>query len=279
MLSGLPASGKSTRAKEIVDNGGNFVRVTKDLMRTMLHFDKWNGRNEGITQEAEKALVQALLSQGMNVIIDDTNLGGRHLELWKGIARDAGASFEHVHMDTGITSCILRDELREKRVGADVIIQMALQYGHINGREYVLSDLDGTLANVDHRLHYVKTTPKDWKSFFAGIKDDIFRSDVWESVIGENKPVILVSARPEKYRRETEEWLRKHGIIRGVNYVTLIMRKDGDTRQDDDVKKDMYKRYFQHNKVVRIYDDRPRVIRMWRELGINVVDVGAGVEF
>jgi len=27
-------------------------------------------------------------------------------------------------------------------------------------------DLDGTLANIDHRLHFIKTKPKNWPAFF-----------------------------------------------------------------------------------------------------------------
>lgn len=76
MLSGLPASGKSTKAEELVKSMGNAVRVNKDLIRTMLHFDKWSGRNEGITKDIERQVaIQAITRHGMNVIVDDTNLG------------------------------------------------------------------------------------------------------------------------------------------------------------------------------------------------------------
>lgn len=37
----------------------------------------------------------------------------------------------------------------------------------------VAFDLDGTLANIDHRLHHVKNKPKCWVKFNEGIKDDL----------------------------------------------------------------------------------------------------------
>lgn len=59
IMQGLPGSGKSTKAEEIVehDGKGNTVRLNRDLLRTMLHFDKWSGRNEGITKDVRRATV------------------------------------------------------------------------------------------------------------------------------------------------------------------------------------------------------------------------------
>ena len=33
-------------------------------------------------------------------------------------------------------------------------------------------DIDGTLANCDHRLHYVKNKPKNWDAFYSECMDD-----------------------------------------------------------------------------------------------------------
>lgn len=53
IMRGLPASGKSTKAKELL-SVGNTVRINKDLLRTMLHFDTFTGRNEGMTRDAAR---------------------------------------------------------------------------------------------------------------------------------------------------------------------------------------------------------------------------------
>ena len=281
IMRGLPASGKSTRAKEIVETAGNTVRINKDLLRTMLHFDKWLPRNEGKTHDAAHALAQYFLAHNVNVIIDDTNLNPQTIETWKSVALKMKASIEYVDM-TGVSveECIARDAQREKAVGRRVIECMALQHlGYLAGQAVVVCDLDGTLCDISHRLHFAQSEPKDWGSFFAGVPQDTLRLDVLNAVdevrTTHQAWLVLVSARPETYRMETEEWLAKHQI----KYTTLIMRPAHDKRPDTEVKAEMYDKYLKALNIVKVFDDRPRVIAMWREKGLDVEDVGNGIDF
>lgn len=280
MMRGLPASGKSTKAKEIMDKFGGYVRLNRDLMRTMLHFDRFTGRNEGITIDLQVAMAENLLAKGIGVIIDDTNLGDRHLDRWKNIAKKTDSKFEVMEMKTTMHECVERDYSRKDSVGKHVITNMALQYG-LWHPEYpiILCDLDGTLCDISHRLHHVKKTPKDWKGFFADIPNDLVRENVF-NMLSEHASqgcfIALVSARPETYRKETVEWLEMHEI----KYDTLIMRRGHDKRPDTEVKQDILNTYFHDkSKIILVIDDRPSVIRMWKENGLNVIDVGDGVEF
>ena len=164
---------------------------------------------------------------------------------------------------------------------------MALQYkDYMKGEKVVLCDLDGTICDVMHRLGYVKNGNKDWKSFFEAMDDDTLRVEVIEQVMAvmkqENAHLIFISARPEKYRERTMNWFVKQAFELGhtfPSFVTLLMRPDGDSREDSIVKKEMYNKYLKNLDVVRVFDDRPRVIRMWREMGLEVTDVGSGEEF
>jgi hypothetical protein len=63
--------------------------------------------------------------------------------------------------------------------------------------------------------------------------------------------------------------------------MALYMRKAGDYRSDDIVKEEIFNKYFGDvkDRVLCVFDDRPRVIRMWRRIGIPVFDCGLGVEF
>lgn len=281
MLRGLPASGKSTRAKEIVEQG-NSVRVNKDLLRKMLHFDKWNGRNEGITFEAEQMLVHNLLTQGMSVVVDDTNFNLE--DSWKRIAEKSEANFVVEDVALSVSDCIARDAKRgSDAVGVDVIMRMALENGLYPKPEkgFVLCDLDGTLANIEHRLQYAKGEQKDWGTFFALIRLDKVRDEVYMQILEkqyEGYEVILVSARPDTYRTVTRDWLDLYSPA--LKYKTLIMRRGGDKRPDTMVKQEIYDRYFKGKyDIYCIYDDRPSVIRMWRSNNLEVVDVGDGIEF
>lgn len=283
IMKGLPASGKSTAAKALAKEGGNFVRLNKDLLRTMLHFDEWSGRNEEKTWNAEVALAIFFLTDGVNVIIDDTNLNPNTVERWKQLAKDTNSKIEYQDFDTSVAECIKRDQEREKRVGNSVIEKMALQYkDYLKGEKVIICDLDGTLCNVKHRLHFVQKPdgePKDWEGFFNHMMSDTPNDNVKKDIVGlylAGYKIIFVSARPEKYRAFTVDWLRDHV---GLEEYLLIMRENGDSRKDTLVKEEIYNKYLKNLTIVKIYDDRPSVIRMWRSKGLEVVDCGEGVEF
>lgn len=283
MLKGLPASGKSTRAKEIVSTG-NYVRVNRDLLRTMLHFDKWSGQNEGTTVDMEKAIATAALVRGTSVVVDDCNLNHSNKDMWKEVAKSCNATFGVETIDTSMEECLKRDIGREKAVGSHVITNMALQYGLYPKptKGFILCDLDGTLCDITHRLQYAKGETKDWAKFFSEIPNDSIRNDTVEMLLkyeDAGHEIIFVSARPDTYREQTEAWLEKS--MRGYKlHKTLIMRKSSDTRDDVEVKQQMYDLYFKDKYPIEtVIDDRPKVIRMWQANNVPVIDVGAGVEF
>lgn len=286
-MSGLPGSGKSTESKEMVEKYGNTIRVNKDLLRTMLHHDVFTGKNEELTQNAARLLAVYFLQEGVNVVIDETNLNPKTLEKWKEVGKDFATKIEYHNVDTDIETCLSRDYKREKKVGRSVILKMALQYKKLwKGENVVICDLDGTLCDITHRLGHVQGEKKDWKTFFSLLSQDSLRKDVrqqmWDIVqetgfeAKVRTKIIFVSARPEKYRKDTEEWLEK--IYRGP-YDLLIMRNDGDSRDDTIVKSEIHDKYLKGLTIKAIFDDRPKVIRMWREKGLNVIDVGNGIEF
>ena len=276
---GLPASGKSTRAKELMEADGNAIRLNKDLIRTMLHFDKFNGKNESLTRDAEIALADYFLNHGKNVIIDDTNLNPKTYNGWKELARPYGHKFEEVKMETSWSECIDRDAKRDGKVGRDVITGMARQYGMYDSKKKdIICDIDGTLCDLTHRLKYVKgVEKKDWKSFFENISKDKPRQEVIDKLWKMSKKctINLVSGRPDTYRDATVTWLKEND----VPYQFLLMRRADDKRDDTEVKRDFLNRYFRKDNIELVIDDRPRVIRMWQEEGLKVDDVGKQIEF
>ena len=147
----------------------------------------------------------------------------------------------------------------------------------------VIFDIDGTLLDISHRLKYIKTTPKDWKTFRdPTLKQyDTPRYEIIAVLVAmyeANHSVILASGRTESEREDTIKSL--HPYIPFVDDLPFYMRREGDYSKDTIVKAEMYNQMLEDEFVPElVFDDRPSVIRMWRGLGVSVADVGPGVEF
>ncbi len=290
MLSGLPASGKSTYAADLVKQG-NWIRVNRDLLRTMLHFDKWSGPNEEMTVAIEQIITAFALKAGKSVVVDDCNLNPKNKTMWMNLVGEtAGVTdfkhkFEHKHFDTSWQECVQRDLKREKPVGAHVIVQMALQYGlyETPKKGFVIVDIDGTIANGSHREHHLTDgDKKDWGKYFGEMSLDLPRGDVidrLEVLYREGYEIIFVSGRPDTYRKDTEDWFEKHNLWYRLDPITILMRRGGDKRPDTDVKREIFNRYLAKYPIHCVFDDRPSVIELWRNMGLTVEDVGKGIAF
>ncbi len=280
VLRGIPASGKSTLAEEIIKSEHGWVRVNKDLIREMLHFGAWNPKNEKITQDIELGIAKHILKEwSRNIIVDDTNTSDKDIATWSNLGREISASVEIRTLSTPIEECIDRDAKRTglKHVGPDVIHKHARALGLFNDRPDVIVDIDGTLADSKAFQDFLKSKPKNWKEFFGHAEDYLPRTEVIEKVkeLSKDNNIVLVSGRNEEYKDVTVRWLKKYD----VPYQLLLMRKIGDGREDVEIKKEILHKYFDKNNVVLVIDDRPKVIRMWREEGLKVEDVGNGIEF
>jgi phosphoglycolate phosphatase-like HAD superfamily hydrolase len=153
----------------------------------------------------------------------------------------------------------------------------------MTGRCYIF-DLDGTLADLTHRLHHIKGGKKDWRAFFSHdevLKDEpiahvirlyeVIQCSTAHNNIGEN--ILIVSGRSDECREATEEWLFRNEIT----HDGLYMRKAGDKRPDNEVKRDILEQIRAEGWVpVMAFDDRDRVVKMWRENGVPCAQVAEG---
>lgn len=143
-------------------------------------------------------------------------------------------------------------------------------------RKVVIVDMDGTLADVSHRLHHLHGPKKSWKRFFAGMDEDPPSQIVvnWVKNLSPEYEVVIVTGRPENYRANTEEWLKRHDI----QYSDIIMRRSGDRRPDYVVKKELLDKVGK-DRIAFVIDDRPSVCEMWRNCGLRVFQVAVGEEY
>lgn len=93
----------------------------------------------------------------------------------------------------------------------------------------------------------------------------------------DNVDIVLASGRNERSRQATVDWLAANML---TGYRKLYMRKADDFRGDDIVKQEILDQIIADygKKPDMVFDDRPRLVRMWRDNGIFVFNVYQGEE-
>lgn len=275
MTVGLPASGKTTWAKaKMAEHPGAYKRINKDDLRAMIDGGKWSRDNEKFVVSVRDAIVMQALASGKHAIVDDTNLAPKHQERLRQLAREAGAAFEVVDFTAvSLDDCLARDRKRPNYVGEKVIRDMWKQFlapaVPVIATDpalpaCVIVDIDGTIALMAGR------GPFDWHS----VHTDLPNEAVCSLVRGIAEKVIFVSGRDSSCRTSTEKWLFDHGLIDGAD---VHMRPEGDQRDDRIVKEEIYRREIEGKYNVRyVVDDRNKVVRLWRSLGLTCLQVAEG---
>lgn len=140
----------------------------------------------------------------------------------------------------------------------------------------IVFDIDGTLANGDHRLHHIMAPPKDWCAYHQALGEDAVHEDiVWmlKQFYQNNNKIILCTGRPDNYREATADWMWKHAIY----YHDLYMRKAGDWRHDYDVKIELLDQIrYKHGEPHLWIEDRNKVVAALRQAGVRVLQVKDG---
>jgi hypothetical protein len=142
---------------------------------------------------------------------------------------------------------------------------------------FYVFDLDGTLADCQHRVPLIDGTDAGYRALFGSVhKDDPIHHviEVMSALIAAGHAVEIWSGRSDECEAETQAWLQANGI--DPSRLTF-MRRAGDRRPDDVVKRQMLHRARKMGKrPVAIFDDRDRVVEMWRAEGIPCFQVAPG---
>lgn len=298
---GLPASGKSSFAKAwVAEDPSRRVRVNRDDTRAMVQSGvPWSRDLEDVTTTVCHAAIRALLRSGRDVVVDDTNLNGGNAKRLSRIAAQCGADFTVKDFPISVEDAIARDAVREHGVGEKVIRGMHDRYlAHLKGgfpapptlieqaepvkaelytpvpgtSLAVIVDIDGTLAhNYGHRSFY------DYSS--AILQDAVHQPivDLCWQFITQGYDLIIMSGRDDSCRDDTIEWLSSVAGLSQDDYVGLFMRATGDKRDDGIVKLELFDQNIRDHYDVRyVLDDRNRVVKAWRSIGLTVLQVADG---
>lgn len=283
ILVGPPGSGKSTLAKKYEQGG--FVYVNQD------------------SQGADHmAVYDQALREDKNIVVDRMNFNREQRSRYLKPAQRVGYRTEIVILHQPYSVCLDRirarknhETIKDEKAARGALNTFFTKYERPDEDEAgtvtriwpdgvkphaIICDLDGTLCNIDHRLHFVKKPKgekKDWPSFFYNIHDD--RLNPWCADIvdkfSSTVQVVYCSGRPDNYRESTQKWLERNNVDFHEDH--LYMRPRSDSREDSIVKEiildfEILTRFTPYFAI----DDRARVVDMWRRRGIVTLACATG---
>lgn len=294
---GLPGSGKTTWAKEWAAlDPYHRVRVNRDDARERL-FGSCNQdyyactkdelhAKETLVTEANTHAISSALKAGFSVVVDDTNLPVKRCRELARLAVGAGVQWRVMTFaDVPLDVCLERNALRtdKEAVPAEVVKGMYDRYirgglvpvpedlGEVTDYSEVVPverdvrlpaayifDIDGTLAHMTGRspYDYSRVSEDSLDPYVAYMLD----------VLAESHHILMVSGRKDECRADTQQWLYN----KGVHPDYLWMRAEGDDRNDWKVKYDIFNEHIRGKyDVMGVFDDRDRVVDLWRALGLK----------
>lgn len=286
-LIGIPASGKSTLRKTLMDEQ-SAVFTNKDMIRDCLASEqniKSHKVDETLVVEKEMDFLRNLMTENHPLIVcDNTHLHVKHLIRLKTLCKEFGYIFQEHFMEDSfnVELCHRRNLLRKEQVPVYVIENMSQSfYGMYFEHKLlpslgikrkkpledaIIVDLDGTVCKMVNRHAF------DWKN----VGNDLPHEKIIDLVRyyhGLGYKVIITSGRDAVCRPQTIEWLKRYN----VPYDELHMRAENDCRKDTIVKMELYAEHiYPFYNVHIVLDDRNCVCLLWRGLGLTCLQVASG---
>lgn len=275
---GLPASGKSFWAKQYVNQDTNTIIVTKDDLRLM--FANTNSREKKVLK-LRNEITRNALANNKTVIWADTNFNPIHKATAETIADEfKGSEVSVIDFPVDVEICIERDKSRgDKSVGSKVIWDMywkniaSVYYEtqDLSLPKAVICDLDGTIAKMSDR------SPYDWDRVDEDTCDEMIKIMIKNFHLLGYK-IFFLSGRQKKALEKTQSWLKDNDLA--LDNVSLILREEGDNRDDTVFKLEVYRKDIKpYYQVSLVLDDRPKMVRMWKRMGFNILNANGVTDY
>lgn len=298
ILVGPPGSGKTTYRNAMLRNDPTLKFVSQDEMGKVGHWEQF----------------QNSVVYGESLVVDRMNFDTKQRAKYLVAAKAFGYHTKIIVLHENQATCLERmlarkghETIQDEKSARSALHTFfskyerpqpgeadEIQFNYPEGEKpsAVICDLDGTLCNIDHRLHFVRGEgKKDWKNFMYNIPGDSINDWcaklLWALHLGSFSPqIVYCSGRGGEYRGHTKQWLvdnnlfslceNKGNLALWVNERIvgpaphLYMRERGDSRPDTQIKENIldFEILTRFTPLFAV-DDRPSVCRMWRSRGIT----------
>ena len=130
-------------------------------------------------------------------------------------------------------------------------------------------DIDGVLADVGHRVHFLEQRIQDWRSFFAEAVHDppLVEGVALAQEAAKECELLYLTGRPERCREDTLQWLKDNDLPPG----DLHMRPDRDHRPARRLKPKVLREVAVGRTVAIVVDDDLEVCDAYEASGWTVL--------
>ncbi|HEC63907.1 MAG TPA: hypothetical protein ENI23_01285 [bacterium] len=147
-------------------------------------------------------------------------------------------------------------------------------------KNIVIFDKDGTIANVDHRKHFLEgpeVTDEDWEKFNFAAVDDIPNEDVLtilDQLYLADFKIFIWTGASYIAKDVVLKWLEENVM----EYHELKMRPISDHSPDTELKEKWLMELGPEN-VFAVFEDRDDQVEMFRSHGVRVYQVDDNPSF
>ena len=314
LCTGIPASGKSTWAKEEVSkNPEKVIRINRDDLRIMLNNYHYSGSNEKLVVSTKLYLIKQGLLSGRDIIVDETNFNRRNFDevckLVKSLNIDCLVEEKPFYLD--LEEAIARDANREghgkvgekivrdfwKKSGGDKfrnyqsrsqtfqvekVMAPTVQPNSTNLPKAVICDLDGTISLFNP---IKKNGEIEVRHPNAPSRSPYEAHNCDQDMVNEQVLMVLNSLHKEGFkivfcsgRQDIYRKPTETFLQKHISFpYELHMRRASDFRKDFIIKEEIYQEHIAPRyNVFLILDDRTSVINLWRSIGLTCWQVAPG---
>lgn len=287
ILYGISASGKTTRANEILKSQPA-VYINRDTVRRQqLNLEEtdnlWSSYSfnkdleSKVTTICDKLLGEAVKEE-KDIVVDNTHLNLRQRDELSFNLMKKGYIVSLINTTTtdklsfyinnnkarrdSLSSGVINDQFIKQCINKDVDQSIFLPV------RIALVDIDGTIAHNDGHRSYFD---------YINVDKDLpiqHTIEVVKALYETNRIdyIQFLSGRDSSCYDLTLKWLEQQGF--DMNTHNLFMRLKDDRRKDYIVKKEILDNCLINKKIEYVFDDRNQIVDLWHDLKLPVFNVG-----